>query len=50
MTPGTDASLVDASGRKHLTADERQRFLTAVRTHPKATVQTLARTLALTGR
>ena len=44
-----DVSLVDARGRKYLTADERDRFLAAVRTHPKPTVQTLARTLALTG-
>ena len=41
--------LVDQRGRKYLTADERRRFLAAVRTHPKPTVQTLARTLALTG-
>ena len=49
MTPGADTSLVDARGRKYLTADERDRFLAAVRTHPKPTVQTLGRTLALTG-
>ena len=42
-------SLVDARGRKYLTAPERQRFLAAVRTHPKPAVQTLAQTLALTG-
>ena len=49
MSPTTDASLVDARGRKCLTADERTRFLAAVRAHPKPTVQTLARALALTG-
>ena len=47
--PETDISLVDHRGRKYLTADERTRFLAAVRAHPKPTVQTLARTLALTG-
>ena len=47
--PTTDASLVDHRGRKYLTHDERDRFLAAVRAHPKPTVQTLARTLALTG-
>ena len=41
--------LVDHRGRKYLTAEERQRFLTAVRSHPKPTTHTLARTLALTG-
>ena len=49
MPPTTDASLVDHRGRKYLTADERQRFLAAVRAHPRPTTQTLARTLALTG-
>ena len=49
MTPSADTSLVDARGRKYLTADERTRFLAAVRAHPKASVQTLCRTLALTG-
>ena len=49
MTPTPDTTLVDQHGRKYLTADERQRFLAAVRAHPKPTVQTLARTLALTG-
>ena len=49
MSPSTDASLIDARGRKYLTVDERQRFLAAVRAHPKPTVQTLARTLVLTG-
>ena len=33
--PTPDASLVDARGRKYLTADERSRFLAAVRAHPK---------------
>ena len=32
-----------------LTAGERERFLSAVRLHPKPAVQTLARTLAMTG-
>jgi len=41
--------LVDARGRKYLTAAERTRFLATVRAHPKPAVQTLARTLALTG-
>ena len=49
MTPTADASLVDARGRKYLTRDERDRFLAAVRAHPKPQVQTLARTLAMTG-
>ena len=48
MTEST-FSLVDARGRKYLTAAERERFLTAVRSHPKPAVQTLARTLAMTG-
>ena len=37
-------SLVDARGRKYLTAAERKRFLAAVRTHPTPAVQTLALT------
>ena len=41
--------LVDARGRKYLTAEERTRFLAAVRAHRQPTVQTLARTLTLTG-
>ena len=49
MSPTPDASLVDHRGRKYLTREERTRFLAAVRTHPKPTVQTLANTLALTG-
>ena len=49
MSPTTDASLVDHRGRKYLTREEREQFLAAVRNHPKPTVQTLARTLALTG-
>ena len=47
--PEADFTLVDARGRKYLTAGERERFLAAVRTHPKPAVQTLARTLAMTG-
>ena len=47
--PEGDFTLVDARGRKYLTAAERKRFLVAVRTHPKPAVQTLAQTLALTG-
>ena len=49
MTRGQPGELVDQHGRKYLTADELQRFLAAVRAHPKPTVQTLARTLTLTG-
>ena len=49
MNPSAETTLVDARGRKYLTADERTRFLAAVRAHPKPQVQTLARTLALTG-
>ena len=49
MIRGQPGDLVDQHGRKYLTADERQRFLAAVRAHPKPAVQTLARTLALTG-
>ena len=48
MTDST-FTLVDARGRKYLTAKERERFLAAVRSHPKPAVQTLARTLAMTG-
>ena len=48
MTDGT-FTLVDARGRKYLTAPERDRFLAAARSHPKPAVQTLARTLAMTG-
>ena len=44
-----NAELVDARGRKYLTAAERTRFFAAVRAHPKPTTQTLARTLAMTG-
>ena len=47
--PEADFNLVDARGRKYLTDVERTRFLAAVRSHPKPTVQTLARTLAMTG-
>ena len=42
-------SLVDTRGRKYLTAEERYRFLAAVRAHRQPTVQTLARTLTMTG-
>ena len=49
MSPTPDPSLVDARGRKYLTAEERQCFLAAVRAHRQPTVQTLARTLAMTG-
>ena len=49
MSPTADAILVDHRGRKYLTAEERTRFLAAVRSRPKPTVQTLTRTLALTG-
>ena len=49
VSPSSDISLVDHRGRKYLTADERARFLAAVRAHPRPAVQTLARTLALTG-
>ena len=48
MTDGA-FTLVDARGRKYLTALERERFLAAARAHPKPAVQTLARTLAMTG-
>ena len=48
MTDGT-FTLVDARGRKYLTAAERERFLAAARSHPKPGVQTLAHTLAMTG-
>ena len=47
--PPAETSLVDHRGRKYLTAEERGRFLATVRAHPKPQVQTLARTLALTG-
>ena len=48
-TRPAEMTLVDHHGRKYLTADERQRFFAAVRTHRRPTVQTLASTLALTG-
>ena len=48
MTEG-DFTLVDARGRKYLTGEERARFLAAVRAHRQPSVQTLARTLAMTG-
>ena len=47
--PQVGMTLVDHHGQKYLTGDERQRFLAAVRTHRRPTVQTLASTLALTG-
>ena len=43
------SELVDARGRKYLTGPERERFLAVARAHPKPAVQTLARTLAMTG-
>ena len=51
-TRPAEMTLVDHHGRKYLTADERQRFFAAVRTHRRPTVQTLAhsvhpRTVAL---
>ena len=49
MTQTPDTNLVDARGRKYLTPEERTRFLAAIRAHAKPTVQTLARTLAMTG-
>ena len=49
MTGDGTITLVDHRGRKYLTAAERGRFLAAIREHPTPTVQTLARTLALTG-
>ena len=48
-TPQGAGELVDARGRKYLTAEECVRFLAAVRAHRQPTVQTLARTLAMTG-
>ena len=48
MADGT-FTLVDARGRKYLTAKERERFLAAAHAHPKPGVQTLARTLTMTG-
>ena len=47
--PETDFSLVDARGRKYLTADERVRFLAAVGRDARAEIQTFALTLAHTG-
>ena len=43
------SELVDARGRKYRAGPERERFLTVARSHPKPAVQTLARTLAMTG-
>ena len=45
----TDFSLVDDRGRKHLTLQERTRFLNAVRGDPRPEVQTFALTLVHTG-
>ena len=42
-------TLVDAHGRKYLTASERGRFLAAVRADPRPAMQTFAATLAQTG-
>ena len=47
--PEGDFSLVDARGRKYLTAEERERFLAAARQDPRPAVQTFALTLAHTG-
>ena len=47
--PETDFSLVDARGRKYLTAEERTRFLAAVGRDARTEVQTFALTLAHTG-
>ena len=44
-----DLQLVDARGRKYLTADERQRFLEAARLAPRPADQTFAHILAHTG-
>ena len=49
MPPAPETTLVDARGRKYLTPEERERFLAAVRAHRQPAVQTLARTLAMTG-
>ena len=43
-------SLFNAKGRKYLSAEERARFLVAVRQEPRLAVQTFALTLAHTGR
>ena len=43
------SELVDARGRKYLTKPERERFLAAALSNPKPAVQTLVRTLAMTG-
>ena len=47
--PHAAGELVNESGRKYLTRDERRRFLAAVRTHRSPSVRTLALTLAFTG-
>ena len=43
------SEFVDARGHKYLTKPERERFLAAARSHPKPAVQTVPRTLAMTG-
>ena len=48
MTEGT-FTLVDARGRTYLGAREREHFLAAARAHSRPAIQTLARTLAMTG-
>lgn len=48
FTPAEN-TLVTARGRKYLTADERRRFLEAVRTCPDTRIATFAATLAYTG-
>ena len=47
--PHVSASLLDARGRKYLTAEERARFLAAAREHRAPEVQTFALTMAHTG-
>ena len=47
--PADTFSLLGARGRKYLTAEERNRFLAAVRKNPRPAVQTFAATLAHTG-
>ena len=49
MIADAPIDLVGPTGRKYLTAEERERFLAAVRKHPVPSVQTLASTLAITG-
>ena len=49
VSPISICRKVDARGRKYHTAEERTRFLAAARARPNPTVQTLVRTLAMTG-